>query len=675
MNPIDCKAGLRAGLPPALLLALAAVTLPVQAADYGWTSGAYLAQGLPNPLLAGDRVIATGAAAKTFAGVIFNQGTISWQTTATATLSGGGTVLHNAGLFDLLADAAIAWNASQGVTFDNTGLLRKSGGDGTSVITARMVNRDGGVLQADSGTLAYRGNVNRFEEGTLFAGSGRHRLDWSSEYNFSGLLINNSTELNLASGRFVSLDQRSTAIRGQVVWTGGEFQGHWRLEEPSLLVVSSGAAKTLSGSFDNQGLVRWGANSALVLSGAGTVWRNAGTFDLQTDADIVWNGNQGAGFDNTGLLRKSGGDGTSAITAHIVNRAGGILQADSGTLAYRGNQNLFEAGTLFAGSGRHRLDWSSTYTFSELLINTSAELNLASGRFVSLDERGTAVRGQVVWSGGEIQASWTLEAQSLMKGQAGAAKTLSGRLDNEGRVEWETGNPLVLSGAGTAWHNAGSFDLQADASIVWNGSQDVRFDNTGLLRKSGGSGTSTISSKLSNTGIIEVTSGTLALPAGFFNEGLLRGTASFAATLLDNRGTIAPGLPVGEERIATLRLAGALLQSAGAVFEVDVGALAASDLLVVTGNAHFDGTVRVVSLSGYQAQVGDRFRVATFAAHSGGFDAFELVGFGHGTRFDADFGVGWLDLVVTAVPEPPAGALWLAGALGLLAARRSMRRA
>lgn len=673
MPTIQRHPGPRAGRPSALLLAMAGAVLPAQAADYGWTSGSYLAQGLPNPLLAGDRVVATGAAAKSFAGVIVNQGTMSWQTTAAATLSGGGTVLHNAGLFELLADASIVWNASQGVTFDNTGWLRKSGGDGTSAITARMVNRSGGVLQADIGTLAYRGNVNRFEAGTLFAGSGRHRLDWSSEYNFSDLLVNTATELNLAAGRFVSLHQRTTAIRGPVVWSGGVFEGHWQLEAPSLLTVGAGAAKALSGSFDTQGHVHWDTSDALVLSGAGTVWRNAGTFELRADASIVWSANQGATYENSGLLRKSGGDGTSAITARLVNRMGGVLRSDGGALAYRGNANLFEAGTEFAGSGRHRLDQGTDYFFSDGLVNSSAELNFAAGRFASQHDRTTAIRGPVVWSGGEFQGRWGLGAPSLLTAGNGAAKSLRGRFDNDGEVRWEADEALVLSGAGTVWRNAGSFDLRSDAGIAWNANQAVSFDNTGLLRKSAGDGTSTVSAQLSNTGVIEVTAGTLALPAGFFNEGVLRGTASFAAGLLDNRGALSPGLPDGDERIAMLTLFGALQQSDSAVLQVDIGLLGASDLLSVSGAAHLDGSVRVLAMPGYLPRVGDRFRIATFASYSGQVDDIVAVNLASGVVFEPVYGATFLDLRVSAVPEPSAAWLLAAGLLWL-GRRAALRR-
>ncbi len=158
MQSIHRHPGQRSALPAACLLAVAGAVLPAQAGDFSWTSGSYLAQGLPNPLLAGDRVVATGAAAKSLAGVIVNQRTMSWQTTAAATLSGGGTVLHNAGLFDLRADASIAWKASQGVNFGDTGLLRKSGGDGTSTTSARLSNS--GTIEGQSRRKESRASLN-----------------------------------------------------------------------------------------------------------------------------------------------------------------------------------------------------------------------------------------------------------------------------------------------------------------------------------------------------------------------------------------------------------------------------------------------------------------------------------------------------------------------------------
>jgi hypothetical protein len=458
-------------------------------------------------------------------------------------------------------------------------------------------------------------------------------------------------------------------------WVAGTWAANG-LPNPLLagdrVLATGAAAKTFTGQIVSQGQIVWQTTSNAHLSGSGTVLRNEGLFDLQTDAGIVFVNNLGERFDNTGLLRKSGGTGTSAVTAIFDNRSGALVEAQSGTIAFRTNGS-FEPGSRFGGAGRIVFE-SGNHAFREGFTSTVAELRLAGATLRSVGDGPVVIGGDLAWSGGIVQGSWALPAGQTLSGLTGSFKQLRGSFANAGEVIWATAQNLELSGSGTVWRNAGLFDLQADAGIVFVNNLGERFDNTGLLRKSGGSGTSTITSRLSNTGILEVTSGTLALPSTFFNEGLMRGTTRYAATLLDNRGTLAPGLPDGDQRIAVLTIAGALRQSADATLAVDVGPLGFSDLLLVTGVAQFAGLLEVTALAGYAAEVGDRFRVATFASRSGSFAEVLGLGFADGTVLGAEFGAGWLDVVVLAtapVPEPATLALWLAGLLAL--ARRRAR--
>jgi hypothetical protein len=120
------------------------------------------------------------------------------------------------------------------------------------------------------------------------------------------------------------------------------------------------------------------------------------------------------------------------------------------------------------------------------------------------------------WTGGTIDVSngdFTNAGQlTLNTTFVGVTPTLSGpgRLINTGTIT-ESNADLVLDN-GTTLDNAahGTCFLQANHSILpgTHGGPDT-FLNAGLLRKSTGTGTSSISTALNNTGRVEVRSGTL----------------------------------------------------------------------------------------------------------------------------------------------------------------------
>jgi hypothetical protein len=84
--------------------------------------------------------------------------------------------------------------------------------------------------------------------------------------------------------------------------------------------------------------------------------------------------------------------------------------------------------------------------------------------------------------------------------------------------------------------------------------------------------------------------------------------------------------------------------------------------LVVAGAVGFDGLLRVNPLAGYEAAVGDRFMVMTFASASGSLDGVLPADPGSGTAWRAIYQPNALWIEVTAVPEPST---WLLLAAGL----------
>ena len=224
-------------------------------------------------------------------------------------------------------------------------------------------------------------------------------------------------------------------------------------------------------------------------------------------------------------------------------------------------------------------------------------------------------------------------------------------------------------GNGATFNNAGTFDLQADASVVNNGSAAtlVNTVNTGLIIKSAGTGTATIGAGLglNNLGTLDVRSGTLALPDNFVNNGVMTGTGTYSVGgTLTNAGTLAPGAAAP----ASLALGGNYAQGAGGAFAVELQSLASHDLFNISGTAALGGTLALSCFAACSFAVGDVITILDSVGNlSGTFSAgVTLSGFATGA-FDVvyDSAADRVQLVVTqavtAVPEPGTYALWLAG--------------
>jgi hypothetical protein len=173
-----------------------------------------------------------------------------------------------------------------------------------------------------------------------------------------------------------------------------------------------------------------------------------------------------------------------------------------------------------------------------------------------------------------------------------------------------------------------TFDLQSDASFGhFNGGNT--FTNNGLLRKTGGTGTSFVSTgglAFNNgpTGVVSALSGTVDFDGSVTTEpgSLIQGFAvnTQNASVTDN-GTTGPGTSPG-----ILSWVGSYAPRAGARLAIELGGLTAGtqhDQLAVTGNASLGGTLKISFVGGFTPNVGDQFTILTANSVTGVFDAVE----------------------------------------------------
>lgn len=220
------------------------------------------------------------------------------------------------------------------------------------------------------------------------------------------------------------------------------------------------------------------------------------------------------------------------------------------------------------------------------------------------------------------------------------------RVLNNAATATMLGGLAVNPGGGINNLATGVWDIQVDGNIT--GSTLV-FNNAGTLAKTAGAGTATIGSgnaanrpTITNTGTVEVRSGTLTFSWGSFtqtagqtvlnggnlmmggspamplqlNGGALRGAGTVTAVVNNAGAAVEPGLSAG-----TLAINGAYNQSASGALRVEIGGTGAGqfDVLSVSGAATLGGELNVQTINGFSPTTGNTFVILTAGSISGTF--------------------------------------------------------
>lgn len=660
----------------ATLLAAAPMRV-ASGADFDWFGGDYT--GLPAVIAAPNTLNILVDVLHTFNAVgMTNNGTVQW-TGGEIGFASGSIVTNNAA-WNVLTDNAFSHQGGSGSTFTNNGSFSKLAGAGDTVIgSVSFVNN--GELKTDSGRIVYAGGLASFRAGTSFTGSGSHRV--TNNASFVGLqTIAAGTNVELSVGNFSG---NAAQVEGILRYSGGTVSGTWTIANNSTLAYEGGTAKAFdAAALNNAGNLNW-SGSDLRLS-SGSTLTNTGVMTVSSDHNIAHAGGAGVTVTNSGTFRKSGGTGITSIEgATFVNN--GIVDAQTGTLRYASGVATFNDGSQLAGSaGKHLI--SNNATFSGLQ-KFSGDVELSGGIATGTS---AVLEGALRFTGGTLTGGWTIKSGSVLSHAGAGDKTLvTAFISNSGIVNWD-GSDLRFQD-GSSFTNLGTLNATSNHNFVHLGGQASTFTNSGTFRKTTGTGTTAINATtFSNeaTGTIAVETGTFAMnvvmtqlgtidvangarfeTAGLTNQGTLSGSGELAANIV-NTGVIAPGASPG-----TLTIAGNLVQGSAGRVLVELVSPANHDVIAVTGNVALTGDLEILPFNS-ALRVGDSFTVLTADGELSGRFTRELSKFGPGVEFAVtyDYDLDQVRIGVTAVPEPEAYALMLAG-LGLIgwAARRRSRNA
>jgi hypothetical protein len=485
-----------------------------------WTAGDFNG---PVTINSGGLLVVDCSSAAGAYGMITNGGTIRLVSGFGIIGPTGGIVNLPGGLMDFTTNNEIGVSIS--ATVVNQGLVRKSGGSGTSYFDPRF--EDYGTVEVQTGTLEFRSSGGTLHDGAVFTGAGVAALG-SGTFKLVGN-VNSRSNLVLAGA---SLAGTSGSLSGLWTWRSGEFAGGCTLTVAAnglLVVPEDSVGVGTYGMITNAGTVRISGGFGIIgNAGGGMVNLPGGLMDFTSNVGVGRLGS--ATVVNRGSVRKSGGSGTSYFDPWFEDY--GTVEVQTGTLEFRSSGGTLYDGTVFTGAGVAALA-SGTFT---LVGNVNSHSNLVLAG-ASLAGTSGSMSGLWTWSGGDFASgcALTVAAEGLLV--AGGGGMARGMITNAGTVRVVNGDLVFYGDSGGGMVNlpGGLLDLASDYSVRWSGYSLAAVVNRGLVRKSGGAGTTGIDTYLYNTGTLDAQTGTIGLNGGY---NLAGGTLNFGLNSLGSFGRI-----------------------------------------------------------------------------------------------------------------------------------------
>lgn len=568
--------------------------------------------------------------------------TLTGQTTLTnnslMTLEGGNLIyfndnvkIDNYAIFEILDDSDIgsSFGLSNKIFRNHAGsVLRKTGGTDVSLLSSAIQFKNlNAAVDVQSGTLELNGN--ELTDGTYAVAAGAV-LDFKGTFIVTGTLTGTPNGAIFLSGSFSSPDPVNLNFSGTgLQWRAGSLTGGGTFTNTASFHLVNSTQKTITAESDiiNNGMMTHSGNGSLVFYNNNVSVTNNGSFDIVDDSGFITSfGSFGKLFINaaSGLLRKTGGSGTSTMPGQIrLFNQNGTVRVESGTLKFTGGGEL-NGGTYEVLPGatldlqNNVFNFSDNFLISGILSgNPQGNLLFNGGNMIAtasatLNFGGTGLQ----WNSGAFSGGGTITNTGLITLAGSGEKTLSGAttFNNTGSLTITGDGNLVLYEVNLLINNSGLIDFQSDADITSNfGISPKIISNTGTIIKSAGNDVSSISGQVINQATVDVQTGTLAFlstidhQAGAVIQGV--GALDFpnGSGTFTNNGRFSPGNSPG-----ILSVLDPLLLLPSTVIELELNGTTPGleyDRLQVSGDLQMNGVLDV-SL-GFAPSAGDIFSVIT----------------------------------------------------------------
>jgi hypothetical protein len=538
---------------------------------------------------------------------------ISEAGSGTIVISNGGVLQNEStGVYDILDGQFMTGDG----LFNNIGLIRKTASFNTATFNAPFHNI-GGTIQVETGILGLNNPNHRLTNGIYNVFSGA-TFNWgvtASGIEPVGTLSGTiDGEMNWSNQLYVNdIVNFDFSGTGDFNWKSGTLRGGGTLINNSVLKLNSVASKLIDENtiLSNNETIELQESTLSITSGS---LQNQASGILDHQAGII----SGAGeLVNFGLLTKTLGAQNRTIINPFHNN-GGTIQIETGFLGLNNLDNVFTNGVYNVSVGAV-FDWgvaSRAVEVSGMLLGTiDGEMNWNNRLIVPttarFDFNGS---GNFNWQAGNLEGGGTLTLASNMNiSNSGVVGIIEGTtLNNEGNLN--IFKAFNIS-EGTIFNTTiGSIIINNNVGYLQGGSGPNRLIvNEGYLQKIGVV-TYSFSSEFNNSGVIEISEGTLnftgTLPFNNLESGIVKGIGTLELPLNNNYtnlGTFAPGASPG-----SLTIIGDFITSATSVLDIELDGATQGvdyDVLNIDGTASLEGYMQV-TLS-YAPNLSDEFIVLT----------------------------------------------------------------
>ncbi len=421
------------------------------------------------------------------------------------------------------------WNDSTRWSSTPAGFAPNNGNNGEN--WSATVSSNTVTVDATTGIQALT-----FSGGTI-QGAQTLTVNAASSWN-SGNFLTAGGITDFAAG--LSLQANSQSIDARTVkLTGGTSTWSSTNSSVTLFVTNSGAFRNETGSVLT--ITNNTSGSAMTFNGngaAGTV-SNAGTLNKNGAGNLAFS--SGAIFNNTGIVNVNNGIlayGSSGGSASgtIAIGASGLFRVTGGSYTMNAGVQLNGAGILDTTGGTVTFNGTSTGSTGNLRI-FGGTLSFASGADFTTTGSFTGTSGTLngtgtvrfgglsTWSGGNLNSAGATFFDGGVTITASGQNLNARTLNIAGTSSIGAGNLDFLSTPTLA--NSGTFNLTNATALNFNdGGAGGTLSNSGTINKSA-AGTATVAVTFSNTSILNVTGGTLAMSGGVTQHS---GTALTAGT-------------------------------------------------------------------------------------------------------------------------------------------------